>query len=408
MASTSNNIITLRRHDLDNLKTFLTTLVIAHHTALPYGGAGNVWAFTSQLIPPGFCSSALLLFNGVNQSFFMGLFFWISGRMSAQSLQGKTNGSVKAFVRGKMIRLGIPSLVNTLVGPPLGDCIAQGRFRGVWEEWWAQLNSVRGVTWYTATLLVFDMVAALLHCAAPTTGDEHGKSGRGINLRALYDMMSKHGWILVAASCFLLRFEYPVGQFAAPLGLQPAYLPQFVFSYILGYLSLAAGDTRMMGPFEGGSASDKGRARPSLPTALAVSITTLVLCFYRIGDSDSWRGGFNLNAVGYAVWNEAGFVLIGPALMEYFQRWYNKPATSTLWKARYAYAAYLIHPTISIAVGVVLDKMLAGLSGVFEDSLGQMVAPVALTSVVSCINAVLSFVAARWLLDYVPGLKRIL
>lgn len=427
MASTSNNIITLRRHDLDNLKTFLTTVVIAHHTALPYGGVGNAWAFASRLFPPGFCSPTLLLFNALNQSFFMGVFFWISGRMSAQSLQRGANGSaVHSFVRAKVIRLGIPSLVNTLVGPPLGDCIVQGRFRGVWQAWWAQLYGFRGVTWYTATLLMFDLVAALIHrYTAPTIRHEDQKtekSGGALNLRALYDTMNKYGWILAATTCFILRLKYPVGDHSNFLGVQLAYLPQYVLAYVLGYLSLPNGNARMIGPLEGrsdeadvrngndgSSASDnRGSVKPSLPTALAVSAITLIACFCRLDDSNLWQGGINLVAAAYAGWNEAAFVLIGPALMEYFQRWHNKPALSRLWKPRYAYTAYLIHPTVSIAVVVVLDKILSGLSGVFENPLGLTVASVVLTGVVSYINSVLSFALARWLVDYFPRLRRIL
>jgi glucans biosynthesis protein C len=77
---TSNKIIIFRSHDLDNLRSFLTCLVIAHHTSIVYGGGGS-WYFKSAC----FTSAPGLLrtFEAVNQSFFMGLFFWISGRMSA-------------------------------------------------------------------------------------------------------------------------------------------------------------------------------------------------------------------------------------------------------------------------------------------------------------------------------------
>ena len=79
---TSNNIISLRRHDLDNVRTFLTSLVITHHTAIAYGGPGLA-SYTSALCPP--ISPALTMMNAFDQSFFMGVFFWISGRVSAQS-----------------------------------------------------------------------------------------------------------------------------------------------------------------------------------------------------------------------------------------------------------------------------------------------------------------------------------
>jgi glucan biosynthesis protein C len=77
-----NNVIS-RRHDLDNLRPFLTGLVVVHHTGIAYGLTGW-WYYKSPLNPPA-TSLPVLVLVAVNQTFFMGLFFWISGRLSAES-----------------------------------------------------------------------------------------------------------------------------------------------------------------------------------------------------------------------------------------------------------------------------------------------------------------------------------
>lgn len=418
MASTSNNIITLRRHDLDNLKTFLTGLVVVHHTAISYGGEGNM--FRSRLIPSGHLSLPLLLFNGFNQSFFMGLFFWISGRMSAQAL-AKKHVSLTAFVETKMVRLLVPTVVYTMLGPPLASCLVQGRVEGIFQAYWRQVRGARGVTWYTATLLAFDAVAALVQQYSPSPS-HNGKDGRD-DSHAVYDVLKNYGWILAATASFIIRLDYPVGRSSTPLGVQPAYLVQYILAYTLGHLSLEHGDLRMTGPFEQASStgSDKSgllisantAVKPiiSLPVAVAISVLTAPICILGPGGSTTWSGGWNLNAAVYAVWNELSFMLIGPALMDYFQRHHNKAATSSLWQARYTFSTFLIHVPLSAAIGSAVDKGLAGISGlamIMESPVCRVLWPIFLSGSIGYINTAASFAVGKWLLEAFPLLRRVL
>ena len=66
-----------RLFHLDNLRIYLTILVILHHTAISYGGAGD-WTIIDPSvddISPIF----LTLFTAVNQSYFMSAFFLLAG-----------------------------------------------------------------------------------------------------------------------------------------------------------------------------------------------------------------------------------------------------------------------------------------------------------------------------------------
>jgi hypothetical protein len=60
--------LSTRKHGLDNLRTFLTALVILHHTAIVYGGSGE-WPVRSRCFPPE--SLTLITFNAIDQTFFM-------------------------------------------------------------------------------------------------------------------------------------------------------------------------------------------------------------------------------------------------------------------------------------------------------------------------------------------------
>lgn len=106
-----------RRHDLDNTRTFLTALVIYHHTAIVYGGPGS-WLFKSRFFNCG--CLALVPFNFINQSFFMELFFWLSGLLSGNRLSNSpTKESRWSFLRSKWYHLGLPAAIYTGMIHPL-------------------------------------------------------------------------------------------------------------------------------------------------------------------------------------------------------------------------------------------------------------------------------------------------
>src|ERR687886_1628229 len=85
---------------LDSLKLLLTTLVIAHHVGQAYGPTGGRW----PIFEP---ERAAILgpFFAVNAAFFMGLFFFISAYFVPASFDRQ---GAAAFVRGRLLRLGLP------------------------------------------------------------------------------------------------------------------------------------------------------------------------------------------------------------------------------------------------------------------------------------------------------------
>ena len=85
---------------LDNLKVFLTVLVIFHHAGQAYGDGGG-WAYTPS--NPAEVMPWIWHFFSVNAAFFMGLFFFISGYFVPASYD-KQGASL--FVRKKLMRLG--------------------------------------------------------------------------------------------------------------------------------------------------------------------------------------------------------------------------------------------------------------------------------------------------------------
>lgn len=96
---------------LDNLRIAVIILVIAHHVGQAYGPTGGWWPIQETARSP-----ILGPFFTVNRSFFMSLFFMISGYFTVMSFQSK-GGS--AFLKDRALRLGIPTLVFGLIMIPM-------------------------------------------------------------------------------------------------------------------------------------------------------------------------------------------------------------------------------------------------------------------------------------------------
>ena len=164
MTTISNNIFSFRWHDLDNLKTFLSSLAVVHHTAIPYGGSPVSYIRSAIVHGP---SPTLLAFKSVNQSFFMGMFFWMSGRITTQSLAKSPPGG---FLRDKIIRLGVPTVFYTQSIIPAVQIVALRSWdaktiRDTVLGYWCSLGGATGNSGYTATGLAF--VAGSLLAGSP-------------------------------------------------------------------------------------------------------------------------------------------------------------------------------------------------------------------------------------------------
>ena len=140
-----------RLYYLDNIKTFLTAIVVLHHCtvsiSLPMGWMLVVAAYRNSFQP--FANTIVY----ANQSYFMWAFFFISGVVAPRSLDKK--GRV-AYLRTKFFRLGVPLMLYGWVIGPIADNIGNAA-RGsafVWQ--WSS-----GPCWFLIWLLLFHTSYAL-------------------------------------------------------------------------------------------------------------------------------------------------------------------------------------------------------------------------------------------------------
>lgn len=164
------------------LRAFVTTLVVAHHTLIAYhpdAPARGAW-HSPQMMWSAFPVvdservSGFGLLIGINDIFFMSLMFFISGLFVWQSLTRKGAG---AFLRDRIIRLGLPFAVAASVLAPLAYYPAYLQSGGApdlasYVVAWTSLGAwPAGPAWFLWMLLAFDLVVVVLYVIAPRFGE---------------------------------------------------------------------------------------------------------------------------------------------------------------------------------------------------------------------------------------------
>ncbi|GMH85249.1 hypothetical protein TL16_g10170 [Triparma laevis f. inornata] len=151
---------------LDNLKVFLTMMVIVHHLTCTFVGGGWIWNFNGSKSDEnkiGLVGNWLLT---TNQAYFMSMFFFISGYFTPTSYdrKGKVN-----FLKDKFKRLGIPYVVMCFVIYPvvmlssfliIDDVKSSDSTFSFNEVWWYSLIPNPTVLWFTGWLCIFNTVYA--------------------------------------------------------------------------------------------------------------------------------------------------------------------------------------------------------------------------------------------------------
>lgn len=330
---------------LDNLKVFLTVLVIFHHAGQAYSESDR-WLYQPSLDE---CAVWLRNFFAVNASFFMGLFFLISGYFVPPSYD---RHGFRDYVKGKLLHLGLPLVVFTIV-----CSLATGHVEV-------------GHLWFVEHLLFYSLAYALF---------------RIVVRRPLRIQSGLHaGWIvlavaIVSAADYLVRPFWPINAWCFLGGFfwaEPAHLPQYVVLFVMG-MTAWRGDwfhrmTRRMAAVLLGA---------GMLLALLVYLRPLS-SFLQMQISASWWWYESLLSV---------FLSLG--LVALFRFCLYRTSCFLQWLSENAYAAYLIHIFVILGIQVLFDKVpMGGGTGKFL--------------FIAFAGTVGSFLAA-YLLRRIPGVKRV-
>ena len=191
---------------LDNLKLFLTLLVIFHHAAQPHM-PGSYWPYhfsdDSMLLP------GIWHFLSTNASFFMGLFFLIAGYFVPRSYDKQ--GPAR-FAGKKLVHLGIPSVLMTAL---ISICLVH-RFE-------------IAHMWFLENLLFFSLLYIIFRLLFPAP---FSFAKKGPSIWLLLAVALGMGAIVQIVRHFYAQ-DYWVG-LGRILFFEPARYGQYVIMFVLG------------------------------------------------------------------------------------------------------------------------------------------------------------------------------
>ncbi|MCK2218873.1 acyltransferase family protein [Actinomadura sp. ATCC 31491] len=319
-------VVTTRIAAIDNLRVVLTALVVAHHAAVTYSHI-PLWYYNEPAKDPSAVGLDILI--TVNQAFFMGFFFLISGFFTPGSYDRKGAGP---FLRDRLIRLGIPLLAYLLLLRPLVELGIYAEHRDVpyWRFYLATWDP--GPMWFVEVLIVLALAyAGWRALRAPL-------AARPAPLRLWQVALFTLGLAVVWS---LWRIAVPTGTYVPVLGLPtPDFLPQYAAMFVLGCVAWRRGWFETL-------------PRRAIPVAFtAAGVATLALL-------PLVTGGGPLAQPALSLWHAVFSVSVIIGLTVWFRERWNRQGPRGRFLSRNAYTVYITHPLVLVALGWALRGLAA-------------------------------------------------
>lgn len=375
-----------RLHWVDHLRTAAIVLVVNMHACVTYSHVGD-WYMMAEPEPTMAAKVPFIVWQGMLQSFFMGLLFFVSAYFAAGSLARRGAGG---FARERLVRLGLPALLYMLVihpfillglnpwnhdfGPPVAfytHYLGSGRFLGS-----------SGPLWFAVALLLFCLGLAAWRKARPlppaTAATQSAPPSSGFL------------WFFalgLGLGSFTVRLVQPIG--TNVLNLQLCFFVQYFAWFLAG---LHAARHGWLLPLASSS-----HARTAGWLALVGGpLAMLVLLFLGTRDGagvGAFFGGAHWQAFGLALWEQLTGLGLAVGALALFSRRFNTESRPLRWLADRSFGVYVLHAPVIIALALLFRALPYHLIG--------LVALLTVTGLVA--SYLLADLARR-----IPGLRSIL
>ena len=375
-----------RLHFADHLRAALVILVVLHHAALVYGAAAPFYYVEPPFTEP-LAYIVLLVFALFNQAWFMGALYHLSGYFTPGSFERKGVGS---FLKGRLVRLGIPLLVFYFIISPLSSI-------GYWQMP-AELTGITnplsifaypfllglGPMWFIALLLIFDFGYALWRRLtrdrpALAAGESSPPGYLGVIIFTL----------ALALGTYLLRYVIPLGREILDFPTL-AYLPQYLSFFILGILAYRRDWFRAIP----GSMGAAGFVTALVATVLLFPLALSGQLFsLELSDPAPFVGNGTWQSAVYALWDSTFAVGMTLSALTFFRRYFDGDSSLGRFLSQQSYAVYLIHVPVVVFIAI-------GLKGVELPALLMFV-------LLSVVSIPVCFGLA-FLIRKIPGVSRVL
>ena len=358
----------------------MTFMVVLAHATMTYGSYGS-W-FYRELAPSSSPTSILFtLYNLTNETWVMTLFFLLAGYFTPASLAKK---GTWLFLQERFLRLGVPLLIfGFILGPMTAAMVSSSFGYGFWTSLktvWREQHFIHGPMWFAQALLIFSIAYCLWRSLIRRREARIGSP-------PLAPFPIQRAWLLsavsIALAAFVLRQFFPVD--TQQFGMWLSYFAGYIFFFALGINARRNDWLRQL---------SWRLARPWLLFAILVwPIMPLAAAYTRKHHIyANFNSGLAWAAILYVFWESFLTFGFGATVFLIFRKYFNQPSALGDWLGRRAYAVYVIHPPVLVAITLLMR---------------QWHAPAAAKGLVAFVLGS----AASWLiadpLVRLPGLRRI-
>lgn len=331
---------------IDNLRMSLTVLVVLHHLILSF--LLNNFTGNSIQGPMQSIGSAIV---GLNQAFFMGLFFLLSSYFVPPAYDKK--GAVR-FLYDRFLRLFIPLIIYTF-GLSQVAAISTYVVDHVPFNWHSYISNVLVAhMWFVEMLLIFVCIYAVWrkltrHKDLPIVKNEKFPNYAAIGI-----------FVLALTVCsFIIRLWIPLGNimtigspevikiilFFTPSGYD---LPQYIGLFIVGIIAYRRN-------WFVNIPDSMGRVGMGMIIGSTIFLLPLAMFFGIKGMK--FAGGLTWTSFVYCLWESLFCVGMCLWLITFFRRRFDKQGRVCSFLSKHAYVVYIIHIPIISCVAIPLNKM---------------------------------------------------
>jgi hypothetical protein len=327
----------------------MIVLVLSMHAADTYSPFGN-WYY-KEAHPVGFGAALVFAtYQSLLQAFFMALLFFLAGYFAAGSYDRK---GFALFLRDRIVRLGIPTLLYMLVLGPLTQYFLSRTWGsgGFGYQWLTHLHdgewqSETGPMWFCAALLVFSAIYASFRVLRPNRPPLERPNHHPGNSDVLAFLA------VLAATTFLLRIVLPEDR--SVLNMHFGDFPQYLLM------------------FAAGVAAFRGRWLTTLSERFclrwaALTLIPAVPLFAQLilrggalqDDLSRYAGGFNLVSAGKCLWEALICTGVSLLLLAIYRRWFDRQGPLARRLSDCAFGVYCIHLPLLISAALLLRELAA-------------------------------------------------
>ena len=369
---------------LDNLKLLVIVLVVVFHSSVTYSGIGS-WYYTEKPRLDVLTLGVFGFFASFSQAFTMGLLFFMAGYVVPLAYGSR---GFAAFVRNRLFRLGMPTLLFMLAIYPL---VVHGllgfarpnKYPDFFSFYANHITSLgftwaAGPLWFAEVLLLLSATYALARLWKWDIPMLRRKAMPGMG--TILFLMGA-----IALLTFAIRIFYPIG--TTVFNFQVYFFAQYAILFFAGIVASRKGWLERL---------DERQGKWWLIAAVVLgsaSWAVLVRASGIMGGNWALLGGLHWQSAAYALWESFVGVAMSIGLLAVFRKRCGRQKGVFSGMAQNSFAVYVFHAPIVVSIALLLRPL--------------MLHPLAKWVILSAIAVPACFLFAAFVVRKTPVLNRI-